>query len=255
MTQELVLTGIVLGSQPVGEFDRRLSLLTCEKGRISAFARGARRPMSSLRAVSRLFTYAKFTVYPGRDSYTVTKCETPVFFDEITMDPEKTYYGMYFCELLEYFTRENSDEKEQVKLLFTAFKALIKDAVPPELIRRVFELRAISNFGEMPNVFECCVCGKKEDAAGWYFDLRQGRITCSNCRYEGDMIKPVSETVRYAMHFCITAPYKKLFAFGLTPEVYKTFNEVIDTYMKLRIDKPLKTIELIEGMNLSFKTE
>jgi len=257
MTQDLILTGIVLGSQPVGEYDRRLSLLTCEKGRISAFARGARKPMSSLRAASRLFTYAKFSVYQGRDSYSVTKCESPVFFDEIIMDPEKTYYGMYFCELLEYFTRENSDEKEQVKLLFTAFKALIKEVVPLKLVRRIFELRAISNFGEMPNVFECSVCGKKEDGTGWLFDIRQGRITCSSCsnaanttNEKGSLIKHVSETVRYAMHFCITAPYTKLFAFGLAPEVFAVFDEAVDTYMKTKVDKPLKTIELLEGMDL-----
>ena len=126
MTGEIVLTGIVLGSQPVGEYDRRLSMLTCERGRISAFARGARKPMSSLRAVSRLFTFAKFSLYAGRDSYSVSKCENPVFFDEIITDPEKTYYAMYFCELMEYFTRENADEKEQVKLLYSAFRALIK---------------------------------------------------------------------------------------------------------------------------------
>ena len=107
MTGEIKLTGIVLGSIPMGDYDRRISLLTVEKGRISAFAKGARKPMSALRAASRLFTYATFTVYAWRDSYSVTNCENPIYFDEITMDPEKTYYGMYFCELMEYFTRDN----------------------------------------------------------------------------------------------------------------------------------------------------
>ena len=53
MTGEIKLTGIVLGSVPMGDYDRRISLLTVEKGRISAFAKGARRPMSALRAASR----------------------------------------------------------------------------------------------------------------------------------------------------------------------------------------------------------
>ena len=134
MAGEITLTGIVLSSMPVGEYDRSLSILTCEKGRISAFASGARRPMSSLRAASRLFTYAKFTVFPRRDSYTITKCESPIYFDELSMDPGKSCYGMYFCELLKYFTRENCDETEQVKLLFTSLKALLKGNMPEQLI-------------------------------------------------------------------------------------------------------------------------
>ena len=256
MTGEIVLTGIVLGSQPVGEYDRRLSMLTCERGRISAFARGARKPMSSLRAVSRLFTFAKFSLYAGRDSYSVSKCENPVFFDEIIMDPEKTYYAMYFCELMEYFTRENADEKEQVKLLYSAFRALIKDVIPLNLLRRIFELRAIANFGEMPNVFECSVCGKKEDETEWLFDIRQGRILCKKCLENhavstGDELQRViPETVRYARHYCITVPYKKLFAFGLSPEVYSVFEEVTDIYMKSKVDRPLKTLELLDGMKI-----
>ena len=47
MTGEIKLTGIVLGSIPMGDYDRRISLLTVEKGRISAFAKGARKPMSA----------------------------------------------------------------------------------------------------------------------------------------------------------------------------------------------------------------
>ena len=266
MAGEITLTGIVLGSTPVGEYDRRLSLLTCEKGRISAFASGARRQMSSLRAVSRLFTYAKFTVYPKRDSYSVTGCENPIFFDELSMDPDKSYHGMYFCELLSYFTRENTDEKEQVKLLFTALKALQKGNMSLSLIRRVFELRAIANYGEAPNIFECCNCHKKNEENEWLFDTRQGVIMCSSCRGKssesqnsippftsaGHLI-PISETVRYTMHYCITARYKALFGFGLSAEVENCFSTTVEQYMKIRVDKPIKSLELLDVLGYNVK--
>jgi len=253
MTGEIILTGIVLGSMPVGDYDRRLSLLTLEKGRISAFAKGARRPMSSLRAVSRPFTYARFTAYAGRDSYTVTKYEQPVYFEELNKDFDKTYFGMYFCELMEHFTRENADEKSQVKLLYTALKALTKGYMPLKLVKSVFEIRAVANYGEAPNIFECSSCGKKESSQGWRFYTGLGRILCEDCAQHqkaGTTEQPlkISEAVRYTMHYCITAPYKTLFGFKLTPEVEKDFETAVGIYMKKHVDKTIKSLELLEGL-------
>ena len=261
MAGEITLTGIVLSSAPVGEYDRSLSILTCEKGRISAFASGARRPMSSLRAVSRVFTYAKFTVYPRRDSYSVTKCESPIYFDELSMDPGKSCCGMYFCELLKYFTRENCDEAEQVKLLFTSLKALQKGNMPERLIRNVFEIRAIANYGEAPNIFECASCRKNSEESEWIFNIKQGVMFCRDCyktaaagtEYIQDQskkdIKKISETVRYTMHYCITAPYKTLFGFSLTEEAREGFSTVVEDYIKRHVDKPMKSLELLEVLS------
>ena len=77
---------MVIKSSPVGEMDKRLVILTRERGKITAFARGARRPGNQLMGVSRPFAFGQFSLYEGRDSYTLQSAEITNYFEDLALD-------------------------------------------------------------------------------------------------------------------------------------------------------------------------
>ena len=101
-------------------------ILTRERGKISAFARGARKPTSAFLAPTSPFTFGTFELYAGRNSYSVCDISADCYFEELRQDFEGAYYGMYFLELADYYSREGEGEPELLKLLYAALRAMLR---------------------------------------------------------------------------------------------------------------------------------
>lgn len=186
MSERQFVDAIVLSSTPMGEFDRRLVLLTGEYGRMSAFAKGARRPKSSLVAATNPFVTATFEVYEGREAFTVYSANVSDYFSELSGDLDKVWYGYYFLELADYFSLQNNDERERMVLLYKALKALEQDRLNPVLIRVIYEFKNLVLYGEYPSEFE---------------------------KYH------ISEVTQYALWYMIKTPCAKVFSFDLADDV------------------------------------
>ena len=103
MDDKIALTGIVLIAAPIGESDKRLVLLTRERGKVTVFARGARRPGNPFLAAANTFAFGTFYVKEARTAYQLVQTEIRNYFREITEDVEAACYGSYFsgvCRLL-----------------------------------------------------------------------------------------------------------------------------------------------------------
>ncbi|MDO5132366.1 MAG: DNA repair protein RecO [Eubacteriales bacterium] len=148
MKDAIDLTALVLQSAPVGEYDRRVVLLTRERGKIACFARGARRPGNPLMAATLPFCFGTYRIRQGANSNALVEVKLHTFFKDLREDMEAACYASYFSEILRYVTRENNDEAALLLLAYQSFRALESPRIPNRLVRAVFEIRTIVIEGE-----------------------------------------------------------------------------------------------------------
>ena len=243
MGQTIVLTGMVLSAMPVGDYDKRIQILTRERGKIAAFVRGARRPNSAFLAAANPFSFGQFEVYQGKSSYNVAKVSITSYFRELTTEPDAVYYGFYFLEMASYYTQENMDGTEFLNLLYVSLKALLKPALDNRLVRRVYELRMLVLSGEYPDVFSCAKCGRKQEL--YYFSVKCHGALCPEC-LKGEYAVPLDESTLYALQYIMTAPYQKLYSFTLTAPVFGRLEEIVSGYIHQYHDRHFKSQEMLE---------
>jgi DNA repair protein RecO (recombination protein O) len=212
--EQIVVTGMILQTTPIGESDRRVVILTKDRGKISAFARGARKPHSQLIAATNPFSFGEFSVYAGRSSYTLVSANISNYFSELRSDMQGAYYGFYFLEVANYFGYENSDAKEMLRLLYQTLRALNNTNIPNELVRDVYELRTITLEGEGPQEF------------------------ASN----------LSQSAAYAMNYIMTATIEKLYSFMVTKEVLAEITYEVNKYFKKRVEHEFKALQILESI-------
>ena len=217
MQDFVCVTGMVLSAFPIGEYDRRVLILSRERGKISAFAKGARRPNSRFLAATNSFSFGQFKLYEGKNSYNIMEADISNYFDSLRNDYLAAYYGMYFLEIMDYFTRENIEETDMLKLLYQSLRALSVESLKHELIRAVFEIKAIALEGEFPGI-------------------------------PSEM--PLSESAKYTINYVVQSSIEKLYTFTVTESVLEEMKRASAYYCKRGIDRKMKSLAILESLLL-----
>ena len=215
MQEFIQVTGMILKQSPMGEYDRRVCLLTKERGKISAFAKGARKPGNRLSAATNLFAVGTFKLYCGKNSYTMTDAEIQNYFEDLMTDYVGAYYGMYFTEVADYYARENNDEREMLKLLYQSLRAITAPSLPNPLVKCVFELKSIVVNGEFPGIPT---------------DVK------------------LQESTVYALQYIAGSPVEKLYTFNVTDSVLEELTQIAKTYRKRFLNHEFKSLEILKTL-------
>jgi len=189
---------IVLRTHKLGEADRIITLLSRQRGKIRAVAKGVRRTSSKFGARLEPFSQIDLQFAVGRNLDIVTQVESLNAFGEPLTNNYPAYTaGQVMLETADRLVVEEGEPAlQQYLLLAGALRVLSRGTVDgvraPTLILDSYLLRALSVAGYAPSFTDCTRCGVVGPHQA--FSPMVGGVVCEHCRPAGSS-RPAPETL------------------------------------------------------------
>jgi DNA repair protein RecO (recombination protein O) len=181
--ERLKLLGVVLRTIDYGEADRVVALLTRERGKVSAFARGARASRRRFGGALEPFTLLRLEARErrGSDLLALDSAAVERGFAAIRGDLARIACASYACDLARELVRDAEPHPDLYGLLVEYLGRLELSAPRPAGLR-AFELGALSVAGFRPCLDACVRCGgPPAPRARVLFHPDAGGVLCGRC--------------------------------------------------------------------------
>ena len=185
---------VVLKARALGEADRLLTLFTESQGRLSAVARGARKPKSRMGGSLDVLNFVELSLSPGRTFDHLNECVVIDGFKSMKKDLKGIANGVYLAELIDTFGDERTQNVQLLRILVEGLTFLDRSLTSDILIRK-FEMNLLNICGFAPELANCVSCRQKLSPDGYLFDLTRGGVLCASCE-----VQPVNESQRLSLN-------------------------------------------------------
>jgi DNA repair protein RecO (recombination protein O) len=178
---------IVIDCHDYGESDLIITLLSQERGKIAAIAKGAKKSLKRFVNKLELFTFLHIvcTEKAGSRLGFLVEAELHTSFINIRYDLQRYIIASVMLEFLLTGTKEEESDERLFRLSLWALHN-INILQQPSAILSIFLVRFFDCLGYRPNLETCNKCGQQIDNDHIYrFVPSEGSIACSACNPGG----------------------------------------------------------------------
>ena len=240
--KNIKVNGIVIAENNMGDFDKMLTILTPNLGKIGCSAKGSRRPKSLLLSGTQFLCFGEYMLFKGSDHYTMNSCETIEMFYNIRTDLDKLTYASYITKIINDVTTENQNSFNTLKLFLNTLYMISETDKDLDFITAVFKLRMLKILGFAPNIRECTCCKTKENLT--HFSIIDNGFKCSSCSKQDTGSISMSDPTRNAIMYIMSADPKKIFSFELSEKCQKELELIANIYLNEKLEKEYKLEKL-----------
>lgn len=230
--------GIIIAEKMMSDFDKVLTILTPNIGKIECVAKGARRPKSLLMAGTQFLCFGEYLLYKGSDNYSMNSCETIELFYNIRTDLDKLKYAVYITKIINDVTTENQNNYRILQLYLNTLYVISNTDKNLELITSIFRLRLMAIIGYKPEINECKICKKTEDITK--FSIKDNGVKCKECGKTDKGAIEISQTTKDAIRYIMLADAKKIYSFNIPEDSVKELKIISKIYLEEKLEKEYK---------------
>ncbi|MDH7482802.1 MAG: DNA repair protein RecO [Armatimonadota bacterium] len=236
---------IVLRRIDFGETDRITTLYTRELGKISAIAKGARKPISRLAGATETLTYGKFQLATGKTLDVITQVEVRHSFPRIRSNLRQLAYATYLAELVERFVEEREPNVDMFDLLLSSLY-LLERLNDPEKIAHMFELQFMKLLGYEPTLDKCVRCRKPLSEGEVFFSPSLGGIVCRMCGPLPEDAIQISYHAVEIMRKLLQAEAPEVEKMEISPNIMEQIGRVMQWYIRYRSPAEIKSLRFFQ---------
>ena len=237
--------GIVIRKVNFGEADRILTIMTADRGKIRAIAKGVRRPRAKLAGWLDMFAYNEFQLAEGRNlDIVVSANKVQSGFAKATPDLRQTGLMYYVCELVDKLLEETHEVAGVFPLFEETLSAIADKAVPLEIAKTYFEIRLLTILGFAPELYRCVASGGElngEDKL--YFSCRLGGVVCSSS--EDDFAPEVSKEGVKLLRLLQKYPLGAAEKIKVNSEIISEVSRLMSEFVEYTTDRRIRSLEVL----------
>ena len=230
--------GIIIAEKVMSDFDKMLTILTPNMGKIECVAKGSRRPKSLLMAGTQFLCFGDYMLYKGGENYSMNSCETIELFYNIRTDLDKLKYAVYITKIINDVTTENQNNYKILQLYLNTLYVISNTDKDLEFVTSIFRLRLLSIIGYRPEIEECKTCKEKENLTK--FSIRDNGFKCTACGKQDKGAIDMSETTKDAIRYIILSDAKKIYSFQVPKESIEELKIISKLYLTKKLEKEYK---------------
>jgi len=241
--------GLILSHVDLPNESRIFVILTKELGLISAVANRSKSMKGKIASATDTFVYSHFEFFKGRgkDLYVMDSAEPIEHFYDLRTDLFKLSLAAYLSEITQSLSPRGEQVEGFLRLLLNSLYMLANKKKDEGFVKPLFELRACTMAGFMPDLVCCCECGKYEDEL-LLFNIEQGKLYCSHCGKEDAFTYPISLSVLTAMRHIIYSDLKQLFSFTIGKQSEEVLQFICEKYLLIQTGIAYKSLDYYKSL-------
>ncbi len=238
---------IVLKRINLGEADKILTLYTPNLGKLSAIAKGVRRPRSKMGGHLELLTHCSLMLARGQNLDIITQSETISSFLPLRDNLWRASLALYAAELVEQLTAEHVENYPVYKLLLDTLHRLC-ETKDGELTLRYFELNLLTHLGYKPELHQCLGCKSPLEPTTNFFSTSGGGMLCPACREKEPLSQPISLNALKVMRFLQQSDYPRASRVRISEELSRELESLMRHYIRYTLEREVKSVAWLDRL-------